>query len=1131
MYRIGLDVGIKSVGWCVMECDANGEPLHIKALNTRIFDAAEQPKTGESLALPRRTARGQRRRTRRKSSRLKSIRDLFSANGIAIFDETADGCVLPKKEYVNIDVHKKRAEALDKPVTKEEFARILYSLARHRGFKSNKKPGAKTAEDGKLLAAINENERKMQEKGLRTVGELLYREFEEKGLAVHNKGGDYSRCISRDSLIKEIKLLFEKQKEYGNGFATEENLEKYLGYFSKQRTFDEGPGPGSKYSGGHEVKKCQFYKNEYCAAKGTYSCELSTACQKLNNLTLVIGGDRRLLTDEERKTVLLLAEKKDALTYKDVRKALGYVGNEDMRFGSLNYASAAKKKKDGAITDDSDIFKCESAKFISLKNSNAIRKTLPDELKNDIELIDEIAEICTKYTNETLFRNAVKESGIINGRLKDDTVDELLSLDMKGYGHLSLKALREILPYLKAGDVYSVACEKAGHNHSVSEHERAKYLGKNPEVREILDDITSPVVRRAMSQTIKVIDALIREYGSPCAVNIELARDMSLNFSDRKKEERDNAERAKVNEEIRKSIAAAGAVPNATNVLKRKLYDEQDCKCAYSGKTLDINRLYEDGYYEIDHIIPYSRSFNDSFNNKVLVLKSENQNKRNNTPYEYFLRTGRDWEDFSARVKAIYQKRNNKKMELLLKTTVNEDEWKSRAINDTRYASRLLANVIKDYLLFDENAKGKKRVLTVKGGITSYLRKFWGIQKVRSDGDKHHAVDAAVIACYNDKIGHSIERYNQIKESNKIGNGAYMLKDGEIVSSEYYDKNNNLILPYPYNNFKDELIARTEDSPVIMENALRRIGMPEDYIHNAAPFIVSRMTHRKAKGAIHEATVWSSKYVVNENPKIHDGEKIIVKRTPVENLSLDEKGEIKGYFNPDGDRLLYEAIKTRLKEHGGKGKDAFAVPLRKPCYNGEGNIVRTVKTFERYFGGGVMLEKNRGIAANGSMIRMDLYSKDGKYYGVPVYTADLYKGELPKRAATTGKSKNEWRVMDDTYTFEASIYPSDLLHIENDKEIVMQKIRPDDKSVKADTKKFTDEYVYFIGYDISGGTIGLEDSTGCYKTRKGLQGIKKITKCEIDVLGNITEIKKRPKAPEPLKLLTESERKEKKKFK
>ncbi len=140
-------------------------------------------------------------------------------------------------------------------------------------------------------------------------------------------------------------------------------------------------------------------------------------------------------------------------------------------------------------------------------------------------------------------------------------------------------------------------------------------------------------------------------------------------------------------------------------------------------------------------------------------------------------------------------------MELLLKTTVNEDEWKSRAINDTRYASRLLANVIKDYLLFDENAKGKKCVLTVKGGITSYLRKFWGIQKVRSDGDKHHAVDAAVIACYNDKIGHSIERYNQIKESNKIENGAYMLKDGEIVSSVYYDKNNNLILPYPYNNF------------------------------------------------------------------------------------------------------------------------------------------------------------------------------------------------------------------------------------------------------------------------------------------------------------------------------------------
>lgn len=1123
MYRIGLDVGIKSVGWCAMECNQNGEPTQIKALNARIFNSAEHPKTGESLALPRRTARGQRRRTRRKSSRLQSIRNLFLSNGIDIFVETANGALL-KEEYRDMDVLQKRVDALDKLVTQEEFARVLYSLARHRGFKSNKKAGAKSGEDGKLLAAISANESKMQQNGLRTVGEMLLKECANKGMAIHNKGGDYSLCISRNSLEAEINLLFAKQKEYGNPFATDENREKYLGYFSKQRTFDEGPGVGSQYSGGHEVRKCQFYKTLTCAAKGTFSNELSTAYQKLNNLSVLIDGERRTLTADEKQAVLSLAENKGDVTFKEVRKALGYAKNDEMRFCSLNYS--VRPKKD-ASEKETDIFKCENAKFVSLKNSSAIRKVLPAELKNDFELVDEIAEICTKYTNETLLKDAVFASEIIAGRLDEETVNQLLCLDMKGYGHLSLKALRDILPYLAQGDVYSVACEKAGHNHSSAQRSKTKYLGKNPEVREILEDVTSPVVKRALSQTIKVLDALIRQYGSPCAVNVELARDMSQDFEDRRKEERENKERERINDAVRESIVAAGAVPNATNVLKRKLYDEQDGKCAYSATPLETDRLFEDGYVEIDHVIPYSRCFNDSFNNKVLVLKSENQNKRNCTPYEYFVREGRDWDAFVARVKATYQKRNGKKMELLLKKSVNEEEWKNRAINDTRYASRLIANVLRDHLLFDQNAKGKKRVLTVKGGITAYLRRFWGIQKIRSDGDKHHAVDAAVIACFTDKLGHTLERYNQIKECGKTSDGRYTLEDGEVVSSDYYDKNSKLILPYPYKNFREELVARTEDNPEAMEAALRKIGMSESYVANATPFVVSRMSDRKAKGVIHEATLWSSKYVENEHSTLHNGESILVGRKSIQDLKLNEDGEISGYFNPDGDRALYEAIKKRLQEHDGNGKKAFAVPLRKPCRSGEGNVVRKVKIFQKYYGGGVTLGKNKAIAANGAMIRVDVYSKDGKYYGVPVYTSDLYKGELPKKAATAKKSKKDWRVIDDSYVFEASLHRSDLLRITNDKEITLKKIRLDDKSSKDATKTFTDGYLYFCGFDISSGQISLEDASGCYQTRTALQSLKKITRCEIDVLGNVT-ITKRPKAPEPLRLLSQKEKENKK---
>ena len=178
----------------------------------------------------------------------------------------------------------------------------------------------------------------------------------------------------------------------------------------------------------------------------------------------------------------------------------------------------------------------------------------------------------------------------------------------------------------------------------------------------------------------------------------------------------------------------------------------------------------------------------------------------------------------------------------------------------------------------------------------------------------------------------------------------------------------------------------------------------------------------------------------------------------------------------------------------------------------------------------MILEKNKGIVKNDGMIRVDLYSKDGKYFGVPVYVADLYRGELPKRAATANKPQNEWREMDDTYTFEMSIYQNDLLRIESKKGIELKKDRNNEFSAKENSILLNDGYVYFTSFCISTAAIKIEDTTGCYVAPSvGIQNLKKITKCEIDVLGNVQEIKKRPKQPQPLKMLTDKERAEKRK--
>lgn len=108
----------------------------------------------------------------------------------------------------------------------------------------------------------------MRESGMRTRGEQLYKKYLLEGKPVHNKGGDYSMCVSRDILVKEIELLFEKQKEFGNNFATDENKEKYLDIFLSQRNFDEGPGKGSQYTGSHDVKSARYIVTKTWRQKG-----------------------------------------------------------------------------------------------------------------------------------------------------------------------------------------------------------------------------------------------------------------------------------------------------------------------------------------------------------------------------------------------------------------------------------------------------------------------------------------------------------------------------------------------------------------------------------------------------------------------------------------------------------------------------------------------------------------------------------------------------------------------------------------------------------------------------------------------------------------------------------------------
>ena len=528
------------------------------------------------------------------------------------------------------------------------------------------------------------------------------------------------------------------------------------------------------------------------------------------------------------------------------------------------------------------------------------------------------------------------------------------------------------------------------------------------------------------------------------------------------------------------------------DLLKQKLFNEQGGVCAYSLRQMSQERLFEPGYAEIDHIVPYSISFDDSMSNKVLVLTKENREKGNRLPLEYL--TGRRRDDFIVWTKNNV--RDFRKRQKLLKEQITEEEaaaFKERNLQDTKHVSRFMLNFLADRLEFAPSGKGrKKRVTAVNGAMTAYLRKRWGITKIREDGDLHHAVDAVVIACATDGMINQISRYSQLRECRYI--------QGEGESFAVDDRTGEILrrFPYPWPDFKRELDARLANDPsrVIRDSKLS-FYLDSDLMASVKPLFVSRMPQRKVTGAAHLDTVKSGK-------ALDDG-LVIVKR-PLTDLKL-KNGEIENYFAPESDRLLYEALRNRLLAFNGDAAKAFADPFHKPKSDGTpGPLVKKVKLTEKstlnvpVYGG-------RGVAANDSMVRIDVFHVEGDgYYFVPIYVADTLKKELPNRACVAFKEYFEWREMREE-DFLFSLYRNDLFKATHRRGIKLTKQKKE--STMPDTVERKTVLLYYKGTSISTAAIsGISHDDAYGISSLGIKTLEKLEKYTVDVLGNYHAVRK-----------------------
>ena len=944
---LGLDLGIASVGYAVVELDEE-HFQHGKIIDSgvRIFDIAENPKNGASLAVPRREARSLRRILRRKTLRLQQIRNLFTQRHI-----------LTEKEILSLydnplpNVWKIRRDCLYEKQSARNVCLALLHIAKRRGFRSMRKSAEKAdKETGKLLQGISQLKTLLENSKCQTIGEFLYKlpACEPK----RNKEGSYAHSVARKMLEDEVHIILGKQRKLGNGIFTCDFEQDFCAL-----AFNQNPLAPST------AGNCTFEPGEKRAAKYCYTAELFNTLCKINHIRIESNGISRALTKEERQIALDLCFEKEKNNFRQLRERLKLQEGKD--FFNISYViPSGKQKEDYDPERKTPIY--SMAGYHALRKALKKHKELWEQYKNNPEgILDDIAEILSTYKSDQEI-----EQKLQNLPLSQKAIEELKSLSFSGFMHLSLKAMKKINPFLLEGKNYNEAAASAGYDFQARAGNKG--YSKLPVLSEEENfSITSPVAKRSIAQTRKVINALNRKYGPFDAVNIELAREMGRSYEDRK----DILRKQKENETERdliKEKGIDGIIPkNAADLKKLRLWKEQDGRCIYSREYIKPERILEEGYCQADHIIPYSISFDNTLSNQVLCLTKENQDKRNDIPYDYFRRIGRNWEEFISFVEnALPAMRRNKKQKLLRTKLTKEDlaGFKERNLTDTRF----ITSFIRNYLLANLKLTGKYKqgVFCRNGKITSDLRHVWGLSKVRGQDDKHHALDAIVLACCSNAMMQFISAlYRQNRET-------VLLKKSEAFAK-------------PWSTFRSDT-----------ERALSEI-------------FVSRPPRKKVTGALHADTYYSAKH-------LDKGFKTL--KTDINGLTLDKLKEQRElevkYYGAQRNKNLYDAIEQALLERAEEDETPLDVRL--------GKNQTPVKKIRLIIEGnnGVKVLKGHAVAENGPMPRVDVFCEEGKYYLVPIYTIDFAKGKLPLMSFPDEKQMS-------LNNFLFSLYKDDYIEIVN----------------------------------------------------------------------------------------------------
>jgi len=864
-YLLGLDVGANSVGWAAIELE-DGTPTRLLRSGVRTFEAGVEGDFSTGKGTPRnadrRIARQRRRLLERRARRLRVLFNILQRAGLLPkgsppevlpdLDRTLQAKYLATGDLSQVDQQRLphvlpywlRARALDHPLQLHEIGRALYHLAQRRGFKSGRLVTADEEKElkGKVKPAINQLAADMASAGARTLGEYLSRLDPEQERF-------RARWTGRQMYLDEFEAIWSAQAMFHPETLTGE-LKREIQY----AIFHQRPLKSSKGL----VGPCELEPSRRRAPWALWSAQRYRLLQQVNHCKVITpDGEERPWTREERAALIEALESRGELRFADVKRLLKL-----SRPHHFTLEEGGEKRFVGNRTT------AKLAEVFGERWSDLSARERDDIVEQILDIEDD----------DALARRAREAWG-----LDENAARSLPETQLEpGYCRLSRRALGKLLPFLEDGLAYAEAVKKA----YGELHRRTQPLDRLPAVDITLPHLRNPVVQRALTEVRKVVNALIGEYGKPERIRVELARDMRRS----KKQRQQIALRNRGNERKRKEAAeqilreTGNQNPSRDDIEKVLLAKECNCQCPYTGRTITMAALFgASPQFDVEHIIPFARSLDNSFLNKTLCYHEENRRvKRDHTPYEAYAHDPERWNEILSRVRDF---RGNAAREKLRRFTMEDppdmEKFTDQQLNDTRYAAKEARRYLS--LLYGgfTDSEGTLRVQAVRGGTTYFLRSAWGLNAILGDGDlktrddhRHHAVDAVVVALTDPG---AIKRFSEAAER---------------AAAE-----------------RRRLFGRIEEPWTGFLDSVRR---------SIEAINVSHRPTRRVRGALHKETFYGPP---RPGP---DGKPYVHLRKPLAKLTKDdiEKDRIV-------DPVIRERVREKLRELGGDLK-AFKNPSNHP---------------------------------------------------------------------------------------------------------------------------------------------------------------------------------------------------------